>query len=640
MILHSSVPMNSLAVAFTGIPACGKTTAMTKMVQKVLSPKILPQDKMVSEESKDRCLSTRNLCILGGYPFKKFIWTPTSKRYSITYFTLSDLIRTVILRNGNPLEFRFDRRVPSPDGLFKKKLHDDHMRWLFNQISDLYGLIKKGDLTIGLFQTGVMLVNGLDVGVNKGLYDFLPAIAGFCRKLVRIVFFSLDRDVKKFSECPDLSNDKYKDRHDYIVMRWRSRLSYFLHHAAAGYIPNKDRDYRTIAVGLTESLGDSEAQGLLEEAREIIMKEAKSLGIEKAFHSKWLYINVSNDESIAQTKDILEQMIVHNPKFRLTLPLRWVFLRSLIASVNEGNPPVIMAKNVIMELADTLGMEHKEVITFLETFTDFASLLYAPTIQPLEDYVIVDLKKFTDLLDKLYYPSDPKNLVGRYGIITKEDISMFMTPDLAKPVLDIVISIGMVAYIPPKRLLLDGKLQDDLAYFLPTSRISSAFMNGADNELGSIHVVIESDHIPISCQSVIVNSILKEMPDVVFVTREPINITRVRLKDGESQPAVDIDIIYRGRTTEITICNTDDSILTYQSAFGKKCTELLSVCCEAFTTQYFRGLRFNFGLKCCRGEKRYHYLYPDKEPEFCEDCKALINSKRDFWIKAAHEVIF
>ena len=301
-----------------------------------------------------------------------------------------------------------------------------------------------------------------------------------------------------------------------------------------------------------------------------------------------------------------------------------------------------MATNVIMELAKTLGMEHKEVTNFLETFTDFASLLYAPTIEPLQDYVIVDLKKFTDLLDKLYYPSDPKSLIARYGIITIEDINMFMTPDLAKPVLDIMISIGMVAYVPPKRLLLDDKLQDDPAYFLPTSRISSAFMNGADNELGSIYVVIESDHVPVSSQSVIANAILKEMPDVMLITREPINITRVRLKYDESQPAIDIDIIYQGRTTEVMICNIDDSVLTHQSALDKKCTELLSVCCKAFTTQpeYFRGLRFNFGLKCCRGEKRYHYLYPDKEPEFCDDCKALINSKRDFWIKAAREVIF
>ena len=642
MILNSFVPMNSLVVAFTGLPACGKTTAMNKMVRTVLSSTKFLQDKMGSEESEDRCLSTHNLCVLGGYPFKNFLWTPTSKRYNITYFTLSDLIRTVILRNGNPLEFKFDLQVPFPGGLFNKKLHDDHIKWLFNQISDLYGLIKKGDLTIGLFQTGVMLVNGLDVGVNKGLYDFLPVIAAFCRKLVRIVFFSLDRDVKNLSECPDLSDYKYRERHDYNVMRWRSRLSYFLHHAAAGYIPNKDRDYRTIAVGLTESLDDGEAQSLLEEAREIIMKEAKSLGIEKTFHSKWLYINVANDESITQTRDILEQMIVHNPKFRLTLPLRWVFLRSLIASVNEGNPPVIMATNVIMELAKTLGMEHKEVTNFLETFTDFASLLYAPTIEPLQDYVIVDLKKFTDLLDKLYYPSDPKSLIARYGIITIEDINMFMTPDLAKPVLDIMISIGMVAYVPPKRLLLDDKLQDDPAYFLPTSRISSAFMNGADNELGSIYVVIESDHVPVSSQSVIANAILKEMPDVMLITCEPINITRVRLKYDESQPTIDIDIIYQGRTTEVVISNIDDSILTHQSAFGKKCIELLSVCCEAFTTQpeYFRGLRFNFGLKCCRGEKRYHYLYPDKEPEFCDDCKALTNSKRDFWIKAAREVIF
>ena len=638
MILNSFVPMNSLVVAFTGLPACGKTKAMTKMLRKFMSPAIL--DKTTSMESKDRCLSIYNLCVLGGYPFKKFLWTPTSKRYSITYFTLSDLIRSAILRNVNPLEFNFDLETPlSPDCCFESVLHNEHINWLLKQLGDLYGLIKKGHLNIGLFQTGVTLVNGLDVGVNKGLYDFLPVIAAFCRKLVRIVFFSLDRDVKNLSEHPDLSDDKYKERHDQYVMRWRPRLSYLLHHAAAGYVPNSGKDHRTIMVGVTESLDDKTASQLLQEARQVIENEAKSLKIEQTFHNEWLHINLSNDKSISRTRDALEQMIVHNPKFRCVVQLRWIFLRSLIASVDQENPPVIMAKKVIVELAGTLGMENQEVDSFLETFTDFASLLYAPIFESLREYVIVDLKRFTDLLDKIYYPSDPNSLIARYGIITETVINELMAPDLAKQVLTIMTSIGMVARVPPKQLLLNDQLQNDEFYFLPTARTSD-ISNGAQQ--GSAYIVIKSDHVPVSSQAIIADSILKEMPELILVAHTPNNITKVRIEHDRSQPAIEIDIIYQGRMTELRICNTDDtvlSLLTHQTAIDK-CSKLLTICCERFTSQYFRGLRFNFGLKCCRGEKRYHYLYPDKEPESCDDCKALTNSKQDFWIKAAHEVNF
>ena len=636
MILNSFVPMNSLVVAFTGLPACGKTKAMTKMVRKFMSPAIL--DKMASMESKDRSLSTYNLCVLGGYPFKKFHWTPTSKRYSITYFTLSDLIRSAILRNVNPLEFKFDLETPlSPDCCFESVLHNEHINWLLNQLNDLYDLIiNKRQLSIGLFQTGVTLVNGLDVGVNKGLYDFLPVIAAFCRKLVRIVFFSLDRDVKSFSHCPDLSDDKYKENHDCHVMKFRSRLSYLLHHAAAGYIPNSKRDHRTIMVGVTESLDDDTAGQLLREARQLIENEAKGLKIEQTFHNEWLHINLSNDKSISRARDALEQVIVHNPKFRCVVQLRWIFLRSLIASGGQENPPVIMAKKVIVELAEKLEMNEKDVNDFLETFTDFASLLYAPTFEPLREYVIVDLKRFTDLLDKIYYPSDPNSLIARYGIITKTVLNRLMAPDLAKQVLAIMTSIGMVARVPPTQLLLNGHLQNDEFYFLPTARTSD-ISNGA--QPGSAYIVIESDHVPVSSQAVIADSILKKMPELILVAYTPINTTRVRIEHDRSQPAIEIDIIYQGRITELRICNTDDTVLTHQSAIDK-CSKLLTVCCKAFTTQYFRGLRFNFGLKCCRGENRYHYLYPNKEPEFCDDCKVLINIKRDFWSKAANKVIF
>ena len=634
IILDGSVPMNSLVVAFTGLPACGKTMAMTKMLRKFMSPAIL--DKTTSMESKDRCLSMYNLCVLGGYPFKKFIWTPTSKRYSITYFTLSDMIRTAILRNGNPLEFKFDLETPPPPGCrFENVLHNEHINWLLNQLGDLYGLIKKGHLNIGLFQTGVTLVNGLDVGVNKGLYDFLPVIAAFCGKLVRIVCFSLDRDVQNFSEYPDLSDDKYKERHDQHVLKFRSRLSYLLHHAAAGYVPNLGRDHRTIMIGVTESLDDDTASRLLQGAREVIENEANSLKIEQTFHNEWLYINLSNDKSISRTRDALEQMIVHNPKFRCVVQLKWIFLRSLIASVDQDNPPVIMAKKVIVELAETLGMDHQEVDRFLKTFTDFASLLYAPTFEPLREYIIVDLKRFTDLLDKIYYPSDPNSLIARYGIITKSVMNRLMGPNLAEQVLAIMASIGMVAYVPPKRLLLNHQLKDDEFYFLPTARTSD-ISNGA--QPGSAYIVIESDHVPVSSQAVIAHSILRKMPELILVAHTHINITRVRIEHDRNQPTIDIDIIYQGRMTELRICNTNDAVLTHQSAINK-CSKLLTVCCEAFTTQpeYFRGLRFNIGLKCCRGEKRYHYLYPDKE--FCDDCKTLVSSKRNFWIKAAREVI-
>ena len=261
MILHNSVPIQSAAVAITGLPCCGKTTILSKLFdQSQISGTNLQQ---FYKTVNDKCLSLYTVCIFGGYPFRTFYWTPSSERYSAAYVVFSDLVRTNFLRGVDPKELKFQ---PSPSSvqpnLFKDKLHDNHLNVLFSECAKIHDRIAKKELEIGFFQTGLSIANGLDVGFNKCLHDFLSVVASNISKVVRCVFFSLERDGLSLSKPPELSHSKYEDRPDrFQVNQGRSRLTYLLLHAAAGYDPEKQKGPRTIMVGNMERhIPDAEAK--------------------------------------------------------------------------------------------------------------------------------------------------------------------------------------------------------------------------------------------------------------------------------------------------------------------------------------------------------------------------------------------
>ena len=211
MILHNSVPIQSAAVAITGLPCCGKTTILSKLFEHSQTSGTNLQQ--FYKTVNDKCLSLYTVCIFGGYPFRKFYWTPSSERYSAAYVVFSDLVRTNFLRGVDPKELKFQLSPPTSvqPKLFNDELHDNHLKFLFTECAKIHDRIAKKELEIGFFQTGLSIANGLDVGFNKCLHDFLSVIANNISKMVRCVFFSLERDIPSLSEPPELSHSKYKD---------------------------------------------------------------------------------------------------------------------------------------------------------------------------------------------------------------------------------------------------------------------------------------------------------------------------------------------------------------------------------------------------------------------------------------------
>lgn len=647
----NSIPVNLVAVATDGLPACGKTTAMTSVIGQVLSSSELRGDV------NDYCLSLYNLCILGGnYPFKNFHWTLNSKRNRIAYLMLYVLIRTAVLKNVDPFWLIFDRKETSD--LFGNPQHNDdcidqcnnHIKWVHKEVYELYSRVQNREPSLGFFQTGITLVTALDVGLSKALQNLLPYAASVCQRLFRLTFFSLERDTYHMDSVPDIDNSKYTNTHSQ-VMQSRSRLVYVLHHATAGYLPDKYREHRTILIGTTEEdatvVESEEGRILLKKAHDIVMKKAKELNIDQVFQEKPLYINVNNDQSLVNARHAIEEAVLRNPSFQTTVQLKWFFLRTLLSSDIDPSKetPVVLPKSMIIELARILKMSEDEVDMFLATFTEFGSLLFVPHLDP--DYIIVDLQEFTNLLDKFYTDES----VTKHGIMTR-DVAMKHIPkqNLREIILRVLISYGLIAVVPRDT---PGSLEElQLSYFLPSARISDSRVEEVASD-DSIHVVILTPHIPLDSQVALTQQILQK-PNAFLVPHESYSVTKIRLQSGptESSDDIYIDIVYRGGTTELRICNTDPVLLA-SSFVIDMCSEFLNACNEGLTAEAHskRGLKFNFGVLCCQEKGKYHSLLKQEEEEFCNVCQhkykevikcnqytSVENVKRQCWLKAIKKV--
>ena len=650
MILHNYVPIQSTAFAITGLPCCGKTTILSKLFEQSSISNFSLQQFYKTVNNK--CLSVYSACIYGGYPFRKFYWTPSSERYSAAYVVFSDLVRTNFLRGVDPKELKFQLSPTSVQpNLFNDELHDTHLNFLFTECAKIHDRITKKELEIGFFQTGLSIANGLDVGFNKCLHDFLSVVASNISKVVRCVFFSLERDGLSLSKPPELSQSKYEDRPDHFqVNQGRSRLTYLLLHAAAGYDPEKQKGPQTIMVGSMERhIPDAEAKVLLENVKEAVLSQAKSLGIEGVFSDKWLYVNPNDPNSVRNLRKVAEEIIIHNNYFRKTIPVKWIFLRSLIASVKHENPPIIMALKLINELAKKVEMDEKEVESFLKIFTEFASLLYCPVFEfPFTDYVIVNIKGFTDLLDRLHHPkaeNDEDNLIADYGIVTQSVAKRILGADVHIDIfMHMLMSIGMAAKVGcgrsviPKVSSLSVELENYPSYFLPSARVSE-LCNGVKHD--SVYIINNSEHVPVRTETLLARYIFKELQQTckpTLIACKPFNLTKFRLTCTSTAVDSELHIIYHGKMTELRLLPAS----TANPQCVETCVCLLEVCCKAFCNEadFKRGLRFNIGLICCANNSRYHYLYGDKDSDFCEEClqqnKTL--EKRCRWIDASKMV--
>uniref|UniRef100_A0A1X7T5V6 Uncharacterized protein n=1 Tax=Amphimedon queenslandica TaxID=400682 RepID=A0A1X7T5V6_AMPQE len=181
VILHQKIPVTTCLVAFMGLPCTGKTTAIEGMFKEFIKLKegsTFSFDDYMKRKRNDECLSIYELCVLGGLPHDEYAWSFATNRYGAINLIICSLAR----QYPSITEAVFESAKKKPSESFV----DKHVQWLMAEVSNHLGKIKEERMKLSLIQDGISLINVMDVGVNKAIYDFLSIMLLSCKRHFRV----------------------------------------------------------------------------------------------------------------------------------------------------------------------------------------------------------------------------------------------------------------------------------------------------------------------------------------------------------------------------------------------------------------------------------------------------------------------
>ena len=631
-----------------GLPNTGKTSVIEKLFKEFIRLKpgsTLKIDDYMGRKKNEQCLSIYELCVLGGLPHDQYAWSFATNRFGAMYSIICSLAR----RDSLLTEAKFESTEQDP-----KSLIDEHVQCLMEKVSSYLENIKdeRGKLT--LIQDGLSLINVMDIGVNRAIYDFLSIMLFSCRKHFRLVFFSLD-DVSKLDRAPDLSHDRYGETNDdNIIMRQRPRVRYLLHFATLGYKKEEDTNatHNTVMVATKKGsvhtdMPTAPEEDLLMQAKQKILEHAKELEVDE-FLEEWKLVDLDDIDSLKNLGETLQNIIKRVEQFKVELPLRWIILRSLVTSLNPRHATqskmIIVDKQSIINEARHLKMGPQEVERFLIAFTEFGSILYMPHFDDIKHLVIVDIYEFAQLLHKLFYPSNPeaeyaKRLL-KHGIISLEDVNKLLG-DVADYFMQILSSFVMIAKI--KSVIIDRKvIKSDVPtvplYYLPSAKDGENYtLLEVDDDCAFLEV--KSVKFPANFQACITQGIMNNNEDAILVATDYCNVSQFQFQSQEGSN-VRIDMIYEGQKSRLVIRHSIDA--SSFDAIVEACSKVLYAFCHCLqrTANKIRDLKHDVAIQCCADVEKCHYLYCDKDLDQCDECFNNLskNNFRSCWAEAAKKV--
>ena len=657
-ILNDTVPVAVSGVMMVGLPCSGKSKIINEAMKKKVKLKIDNSDEHVTNHmlrtQEDKGLTMYELCVLGDKQLNQYAWSFTSGRSGITYAIMSCIIREMKNNLLGVDKVGFEK---SGDRLqFDEKDLNAHLQWIFAKAGTQFEKIEVEREKIELLSCGLSLVNVFDVGVNKAVYDFLPYLAHSCRHLTRLVAFSVERDAHTLFNPPILDVEKYQDRHDAsLVMRWRESMNYLLHFASLGHYSvtteNRGMPYTSTSntSGKTVFLGtykegvhlaqtEQEFSDDFKRAKKEILKQTKSKNMCWITEEKyWLEIK---DTKNLEHAEFIRRLISKSAEFQTQMPLEWLFLRSMVATAcatdSREDKILTIEKKNLFRYAKALNMDENDFEEFITFFSSYGSIVPVECSEKKNDYIIVNVFEFTKKLSKIYYPEErnanyTQHHSEKYGIVEHKDLQNEVLRDYPGNLdhfIEIVIQFGMVAKV--ENVVNDDKKEiSGSYYYIPSARIQQPRAK-REAKTDSAYIVIESVNFPANVQASLAHSISNiESIKMHMVFTECSNVTTFQFSIGQSASKAQLELVYRGKETELRIINFDDLTDDIKEDLESHLKDVLLACCKSLNdeSQQFRPLLYNIGFQC-KKKHEIHYYYSDNnsDSDMC-DCTKQTHSQ-------------
>ena len=615
LVFNYTVEVTSSLIAGIGLPNSGKTSVLEGAFKKFINLKPsakLSLDYYLRRKKNEQCLSIYELCALGGAPHDQFAWSFATRHYGAIY----SIIHILAHRRKD-----LDLNSILSSSITNHPQIDEHIHWLlgkaYSHMKSIEG--KDESLKLTLIQDGLALLNVMDFGVNKALHGLLPIMLSFCHRNIRLVFFSLDND------APNL--DKKTN------MRQRSRLKQLLHFAIVGH-ERSQKPFVPFIATTKENASSTQAE-------ETIKSQMKKYGL----IPKIIHVNLEDESSILGFGENMQEFIKGEYKeSTIDIPFRSMLFRSYLASLIQDT--IIFDKSVIIKEAECLDIS--DVEDFLKIFTDFGSILYLPQFASLKEFVIIDVWKFTEYLNKLYYPNPAEPYAGDlsvYGIISEQSVRKVLSPEKnVSHFMQILTDFGMAATINSgSSIILGHNLDSDQRYyFLPIARVNSSKSIPLHED---DYVFFEVDDIasPPDVLAGITEELMKKSNNnnevFMFGTTEH-NVTLFEFRSEEGH--LEMEIVCEGDKIKLKV--KDIQKHTFSSAV-EVCEKFLKAAVN-FLKRYndtILNFKYIFAIPCSMVSGRYHYYdegdhYQRKESMLCSHCSNSQDTYKKCWNDAAQKV--
>ena len=588
-----------------GLPNSSKTTALRKLLKKAKSEEEggialkkakLPSPVLEEEDGITFCdmLAARNLIK------NKIVYVPPvhDKGYpAVMYAGVENTIRT----RGQQL----NEVAVFPKNLsgFENEDLNKHLRHVLN---DLYeaNYAKQCQFTEWdeSHTCGLALINVWDIGLNKIPTYVLSHLAGHLYNSHVWMFLDLLRDADHLYEVPDIPDNRYdKSRNDKeLIMRWHSRIRYFLRFAELASKKNGSR--QNVCNIVTSYTGSEEIEGHMMKLEEAVDTVSKQLELQELIDTETIAFHHLNTEPLYQ---LFEEIIRAGLDNTEDVPISFIFLRSMFYDKDQL---YIQKDEELRKISKELCIDDdKNFEWFCHLFTSFGSIIDVSLIDPTSNLIILKPIQFLNKFDKLFYYSPSGTIVTSHGLVSKTTSEAIFGND-AHFFMSFLKSLHIATEISPKQVNIST---EQCSYYVPNICTSPPLLQCSPTSLHLVHDMnVSLSHFQVLFTRKFLNCYPEAQLNVS--TTPHINITRF------CSPSVSLifELVYIGDIIEFRF-----PLDLHEEVLHKVCEYIVCICHDIMDQN---DILYDFAIMCsnnvsqqvCKLQTRHHSL-----PLGEEDCK-------------------
>ena len=601
---NMTVKITPMLLINGGLPNSSKTTALKKLLEKAKSEEeggiVLEKAKSPLSvlEEKDGIafcdmLAARNLVE------NTIVYVPEvrDKGYpTIMYAGVERMIRLIGKQLKDVVVLPFDN-FPG----FKNEALNKHLTRVLNDLHKAHDAkchkFTKWDES---HASGLVPINIWDIGFNKVPNYVLSCLAGHLYNSHVWLFLDLLRDADHLYEVPDIPDNRYdKSRNDKeLIMRWRSRIRYFLRLAKLASMKNGRR--QNVCNIFASYKGPEEIEGHMIKLKEAVDTVSKQLQVQDLIDTE--DIETFHNEDIEPLYELFTKKVRAGLDDTINVPLSFIFLRGMFYEKDQ----LCIQKDELREISKELKINDKNFEWFCRLFTSFGSIIDVSLIDTTSNLIILKPVQLLNKLDKLFYYSPGGTIVTSHGLVSKATSEAIFGGD-AHVFMSFLKSLPIATEISPKQVNIPT---EPGSYYVPNVCTSPPRLQCSSTALHLVHDMnVSFSHF----QVLFTREFLNSYPEAQLnVTMTPhINITRF----CSSSVSLLFELVYIGDIIEFRFPLDLNGKLLHDV-----CERIVCICHDIMDQ---RDILYDFAIMCsndvsqaCKLQTRRHSL-----PLGEEDCK-------------------